>query len=168
MGLPVLTEGEHTIRLEPTGKFGFDYFESLRPGFEDMALEPTVQLTELLNQIARAKALSSAAYTDESWDAMQEVLEEAETVRDTSRDQAEIDAAAEALRDAIDQLIPYIAPSDEVKDAFLQAMAAVLAFIESDSANQYDPEGVAALAETFSDAYGLYEEVKPSEEAFIK
>ena len=47
---------------------------------------------ELLNQIARAKALSSAAYTDESWDAMQEVLEEAETVRDTSRDQAEIDA----------------------------------------------------------------------------
>ena len=60
---PVLTEGEHTIRLEPTGKFGFDYFESLRPGFEDMALEPTVQLTELLNQIARAKALSSAAYT---------------------------------------------------------------------------------------------------------
>ena len=47
-------------------------------------------------------------------------------------------------------------------------MAAVLAFIESDSANQYDPEGVAALAETFSDAYGLYEEVKPSEEAFIQ
>ena len=165
---PVLTEGEHTIRLEPTGKFGFDYFESLKSGFEDMALEPTVQLTELLNQIARAKALSSAAYTDESWDAMQEVLEEAETVRDTSRDQAEIDAAAEALSDAIDQLIPYIAPSDEVKDAFLQAMAAVLAFIESDSANQYDPEGVAALAETFSDAYDLYEEVKPSEEAFIQ
>ena len=165
---PLLTEGEHTIRLEPVGKFGFDYFESLKPGFEDMALEPTVQLTELLNQIARAKALSSAAYTDESWDAMQEVLEEAETVRDTSRDQAEIDAAAEALSDAIDQLIPYIAPSDEVKDAFLQAMAAVLAFIESDSANQYDPEGVAALAETFSDAYDLYEEVKPSEEAFIQ
>ena len=165
---PILEEGEHTIRLEPIGKFGFDYFEFLKPGFEDMALKPTIQLTELLNQIARAKALSSEAYTDESWKAMQVALEEAETVRDTSRDQAEVDAAAKALSEAIDQLVPYTAPSDEVNDAFLQAMAAVLVFIESDCANQYDSEDVAALAEAFSNAYDLYEESKPSEETFIQ
>ena len=165
---PILEEGEHTIRLEPIGKFGLDYFESLKPGFGDLVEPPTVDLKGLLAQIADAQSRSEDAYTDDSWAVMQKALKAAEAVRDQAiPTQEAVDNAAAALAAAIAALVPYTAPSDAEQDAFLQSLADILRFIESDAAEQYKAAGIETLAKSFKEAYRLYVMAKPEQEAIV-
>lgn len=162
----VLTEGEHTLRLEPTGKFGLDYFEYLKPGFDAFIKGEEVDTQELLAQIANAENLAEKSYTSDSWADMQAALADAKAARDNeSVTQDEVDAAATTLKDAIAALVPYEAPTDEQRAALLDSVAAVLRFIESDTVSQYEPEGVKKLAADFRSAYELLTSKNPEASA---
>lgn len=164
---PVLTEGEHILRLEPIGKFGFDYFSYLKPGFEEFIQKEDANKQALLKQIAEAKSLAQDAYTADTWEEMQKALKNAEAVRDQeSPTQEQIDAAAEALKNAIAALVPYEAPSDAVRYAFAQSLAAVLRLVESDTAAQYEAAGIKALTADFRSSYALFTAQKPDADAF--
>jgi len=64
---------------------------------------PSVDYTELENQIARAEGLNPDDYTADSWARVAAALEEAYKARNSIK-QADVDAAAGNLRDAIDNL----------------------------------------------------------------
>lgn len=76
-----------------------------------------VDKSALKAQIDAAKALKSENYTAESWEALEQALQNAKSVYDNKdAAQSEVDAAAKALGDAIAALVP-VEPAKVDKDA---------------------------------------------------
>ncbi len=76
----------------------------------------TVDTSALEEAIQAAEALKEDDYTEETWAALEEALENArDTLEDPTASQAEVDQAAKDLQDAIAALEDYVEPVDKTE-----------------------------------------------------
>ncbi len=87
-----------------------------------LAFGTLVDTTELEKAIEKATAVDAADYTEESYAALEEALEEALTVlADADATQEDVDAAAKALNDALDALVATGVDTSKLKAAIEKA-----------------------------------------------
>jgi chitodextrinase len=105
-----LTDGPHTLRIEPNG-----WTNHQRAEFTT-GVEAGGQHDDLPRLLERYSALTAADYTIESWSEFVPVLEQAQTVGSTSTDAAERTAAGAALEAAAGRLVMISGLRDVIAD----------------------------------------------------
>ena len=118
----------------------------------------SVDTTQLQNAIAAAEALDAAAYTADSYAAVEEALAQAIAVlANSDATQAEVDAAANALNDAMAALRP-------LGSADVTALKAAIAEAEKLDASLYTAESYAKVQTALEDAKKVLENDNATQE----
>ena len=115
--------GEGQVTTAPTlEQEGVRTFTCSRCGETKTEAIPALDAKALQDAIAKAEALSSEDYTEESWKPMAQALEEAKKALTEASDQKALNEAAKALEDALANLVEKPEPTpdpfrfDDVKD----------------------------------------------------
>ena len=148
-----LTKGSHTVTYTVTGKndassgyvLGIDYIQLKQKGLYKVGLRTLIE---------QATAIEKGNYTDDTWNALQTAIKNAQTAVDTAVNANAIASATEALQAAIDGLLEN---TDKTSDELQAELKALIAKADEELAktDTYSAENLAALKAARDNAQNL-------------
>ncbi len=124
-----------------------------------IVIEEEIDYSALLEQIAIVEALDEDEYTEESWNAMMLVYEQAKNLVDNASTQKEVDDLTDALKEAIANLVKK---SPVVID--YSALLEQIAIVEALDEDEYTEESWNAMMLVYEQAKNLVDNASNQEE----